>query len=74
MDPYADVQIKTRVDSGQMPGPNFELTGELQSVRSGWTSALLIKSLFLLKMIPEIIDPVVRSFQLGCIKGQIRTF
>jgi Na+/citrate or Na+/malate symporter len=36
-------------------------------------SALLIKSLFLLKVVPEVIDPVVGSFQLGCIKGQIRT-
>jgi imidazolonepropionase-like amidohydrolase len=26
MDPYGDLQIKARVDSGQMPGPNFELT------------------------------------------------
>jgi hypothetical protein len=34
---------------------------------------LPIESLFLLKVVPEVIDPVVGSFQLGCIKGQIRT-
>jgi hypothetical protein len=32
-------------------------------------SALLIKSLSLLKVVPEVIDPVVGSSQLGCIKG-----
>jgi imidazolonepropionase-like amidohydrolase len=26
MDPYGDLQLKARVNSGQMPGPNFELT------------------------------------------------
>src|ERR1700739_1400807 len=36
-------------------------------------SALLIKALFLLKVVPEVIDPVMASFQLGCIKGQVRT-
>ena len=35
--------------------------------------ALLIKSLFLLKVVPEVIDPVMRSFQVGCIKHQNRT-
>jgi hypothetical protein len=34
---------------------------------------LLIKSLFLLKVVPEVIDPVMGPFQLGCIKRQIRT-
>jgi hypothetical protein len=34
---------------------------------------LLIKALFLLKVVPEVIDPVMGSFQLGCIKRQIRT-
>jgi len=36
-------------------------------------SALPIKALFVLKMVPEVIDPVMGSFQLGCIKRQIRT-
>ena len=36
-------------------------------------SALRIKSLFILKVIPEVINPVVGSFQLGRINGQIRT-
>ena len=36
-------------------------------------TAVLIKSLFLLKVVPEVIDPVMRSFQRGCIKRQIRS-
>src|SRR6266550_3733583 len=36
-------------------------------------SALPIKALFLLKVVPEVIDPVMGSFELGCIKRQIRT-
>ena len=36
-------------------------------------AVLLIKSLFLLKVVPEVIDPVMGPFQLGCIKRQIRT-
>ncbi len=31
-------------------------------------SALPIGALFLLKVVPEVIDPVMESFQLGCIK------
>ena len=38
-----------------------------------WNSALFIKSLFLLKVVPKVIDPVMGSFQLGCIERQIRT-
>jgi hypothetical protein len=34
---------------------------------------LLIKYLFLFKVVPEIIDPVMGSFQLGRIKRQLRT-
>ena len=33
----------------------------------------LIKLLFLFKVVPEVIDSVMDSFQLGRIKGQIRT-
>ena len=36
-------------------------------------TTLLIKSPFLLKVAPEVIDPVMDPFQLGCIKRQIRT-
>jgi hypothetical protein len=36
-------------------------------------SALLIKSLFLLKVVAEVIDPVMASFQRGRVKRQIRT-
>jgi hypothetical protein len=32
-----------------------------------------IKLLFLLKVVPEIIDPVVGPFQVGCIQHQVRT-
>ena len=44
-----------------------------EKIGSRWKSALLIKSLFLLKVVPKVIDPVMGPFQLGCIKGQIRT-
>src|SRR5271167_4380558 len=40
---------------------------------SAETSLPTIKSLFFLKVVPEVIDPVMGSFQLGCIKCQIRT-
>src|SRR4029077_9898275 len=33
----------------------------------------LIKSLFLIKIVSEVINPVMGPFQLGCIKRQIRT-
>jgi hypothetical protein len=36
-------------------------------------SALPMNALFLLKVVPEVIDPVMGSFQLGCIKRQIRS-
>ena len=36
-------------------------------------SAFVIKPLFLLKMVAEVIDPVTGAFQLGCIKRQIRS-
>ena len=36
-------------------------------------SALPIRALFLLKVVPEVIDLVMGSFQLGCIKRQICT-
>ena len=43
------------------------------AVRSRRDSAWPIKSLFFLKVVPEVIDPVMGSFQIGCIKRQIRT-
>jgi hypothetical protein len=36
-------------------------------------TALLIKSLILLEVVAEIIDPVMASFQLGRVKRQFRT-
>jgi hypothetical protein len=36
-------------------------------------AVLLIKSLFLINVVPEVIDPVMGPFQLGCIKRQFRT-
>jgi hypothetical protein len=44
-----------------------------QKLMARSNAALLIKSLFLLKVVPEVIDPVMGSFQRGCIKRQIRT-
>ena len=38
-----------------------------------WNSASPIKSLVLLKVVAEVIDPVIGSFQLGRIERQVRT-
>lgn len=44
-----------------------------QKLMVGSNTALFIKSLFLLKVVPEVVDPVIGSFQRGCIERQIRT-
>jgi len=56
----------------RFPYSRYRETDGKEAIRSRWNSALLIKSLLLLKVVPEVIDPVVGSFQLGCIEGQIR--
>src|ERR1700722_818076 len=50
-----------------------EIGGGEATVRLRWNSALLIKSLVLLKMVPKVIDPVMAIFQLGSIERQTRT-
>src|ERR1700728_4328889 len=52
------------------PTPRCAVTPKLMA-RSN--AVLLIKSLLLLKMVPEVIDPSMRPFQRGCIKPQIST-
>src|ERR1700745_1167999 len=43
------------------------------STRKLAQTALLVKSLFLLKVVPKVIDPAMGSFQFACIQRQIRT-
>jgi hypothetical protein len=53
-----------------------EITSEClvaQKLMARSNQALLVKSLFFLKMVPKVIHPAMGSFQLGCIKRQIRT-
>ena len=61
--PDYDSQLRTDVTR--------KLTARRQSNRR-WDSALLIKSLFLLKVVPEVIDPMMGPFQLGRIERQLR--
>ena len=42
-------------------------------MRARSNSAFVIKPLFLLKMVAEVIDPVTGTVKLGCIKRQIRS-
>src|SRR4030088_3418914 len=49
-----------------------EVDGQVP-MRARSNSAFVIKPLFLLKMVAEVIDPVTGAFQLGCIKRQIRS-
>jgi hypothetical protein len=53
-------------------GCNIDKSPEHALCRRG-NSALRIKSLLLLKVVPAVIDPIVCPFQLGCIQSQIFT-
>src|SRR5258708_37125593 len=49
-----------------------EVDGQVP-MRARSNSAFVIKPLFLLKMVAEVIDPVTGAFQLGCTKRQTRS-
>src|SRR5258706_3774340 len=49
-----------------------EVDGQVP-MRARSNSAFVIKPLFLLKMVAEVIDPVTGAFQLSCIKREIRS-
>jgi hypothetical protein len=63
----------TGLRANKSAGRNNFRVNVTQKLMARSNTALLIKSLFLRKVVPEVIDPVMGSFQGGCIQRQIRT-